>query len=130
MVPVWAMPRAQPVSTPSLASSSSLVDRGLVLGDPLGEALDDLLARRVILAAVAPLDAYVRGTLLLGDVARGAADAPEDRLSRVRHQPPLRLCLHHWRKLCSGTGLRSRTSVQPASLPGRRWIVPARASGH
>src|SRR5215211_8277014 len=81
------------------------VYRSLVLGRPLCEALDDLLAR-------------------------GVADAPKDGLFRVRHQGAPRSFCHHSRKVWSGTGLRSRTSVQPASLPGRRWIAPPRTSGH
>src|SRR5215211_119072 len=100
--------------------------RGLVLGHPLREALDDLLARGFVLAKVAALDACVLGPFV---GARGVADAPEDGLFRVRHQEVSRFIFHHSRKVWSGTGLRSRTSVQPASLPGRRWIAPLRASG-
>ena len=38
--------------------------------------------------------------------------------------------LQHSEGSACGIGLRSRTAVQPASLPGRRAIEPPRAKGH
>ena len=61
------------------------VDRGLVLGDVLGEAGDDLSPGVVALLAVAAPDGDVLRPLVFGDVAGGAPDAPEDGLFRARH---------------------------------------------
>ncbi len=64
---------------------SYAADGGLVLGDPLGEAPDDLLAFGLVPVTVAALDRHVPGALVLGDVAGCAPHAPEDRLLRGCH---------------------------------------------
>src|SRR5918997_297268 len=103
-----------------------------VFGYPFGEPFDYLITRGVVLFAVAALDGDVFGALILWDIVRRAADATQDLLPCGGHVPSPEpfLDLHHSRKVCSGIGLRSRASVQPASLPGRRWMAPLRARGH